>query len=154
MDCREAGAVESLAGLLATEAFGSLASRTGAAGSQAPLQDNCPGLVACLQMLHMLLQGSGAAAADLLLRQAAAAKCIAWCLKGSQGPAVSRFKDSYTCRQDAAVMLLCCLWIAYSHKGGHGQLGKACQPTQACTTCCTSCCLTDPVSWWHAPLLG
>ena len=78
-----------MAGLLATEAFGSLASQTRAAGSQTLLQEDCPGLVSCLQLLHMLLQGSGATAADLLLRQAAAAKCIAGCLKGGQGPAVS-----------------------------------------------------------------
>ena len=82
--------MESLAGLLATEAFGSLACQTGAASAEAPLQHNCPGLVACLQMLHVLLQGSGATSADLMLRQAAATKCIAWCLKGGQGPAVSR----------------------------------------------------------------
>ena len=135
--CREAGAVESLAGLLATEASGSLASQTGGAGTQAPLQDNCPGLVACLQMLHVLLQGSGAAAADLMLRQAAAAKCITWCLKGNQGPAVSTCRDPCTRCQDAAVMLLC--WPcelpgatkAARDNGKHAL-------TQACTICCTS----------------
>ncbi len=105
--CREAGAVDSLAGLLATEAFGSLASQTGAAGSQALLQEDCPGLVSCLQLLHMLLQGSGATAADLLLRQAAAAKCIAGCLKGGQGPAVSTSEIHAHVVRGAAVMLLC-----------------------------------------------
>ena len=106
--CREAGAVESLAGLLATEAFGSLASQTGAASTQAPLQDKCPGLVACLQMLHVLLQGSGATSADLMLRQAGATKCIAWCLKGGQGPAVSKFSmhSSSGCCSHVALLAL------------------------------------------------